>query len=360
MSRTTPTNETRVLPGDECKPVCRNCKAKNFTCQYPALTFITTSHERTEPLDNTRSGYRAIKFVQNPSFRTSSKGGTRQPLHEVQHDEIGLEIDTETDGSPPSISQEIPVLSMSQVETTLTPSELFTLSPGAAADIQGTTSYDGGIKPPSADISSSCAVDVSSTIASPSCTQQESPPTVTASRLLQSADPPTSNKNLETLLVCHFRYILAPLIDAGDHKGPFGVSAVLLAREHRSIMVAILAASASHRAILSPSTKSQDLAHSHHYRQEAEVRLANEASSIQLLGRILLRLDLFFRPGPSQWKDCLSNINMDINALASQAPAGRCWESLLWFCFRIGLLFPFFGSPKPRKDVEWRRETNRG
>ncbi|OQU93789.1 Fungal Zn2-Cys6 binuclear cluster domain-containing protein [Cladophialophora immunda] len=339
---------------DECKPVCRNCKAKEFACQYPALTFITTSHERTEPLDDTRSGYRAIKFVQNPSSRTSSKVRTRQALHEVQHGEMELEINAETDGSPTDIPQEIPVLSMNQAESTSTPTpgEQVALSPGAAGDVQSTTSYGSGLKAPSANISSSCTMDVGSIIASPSCTQQQSPLTATASRLLQSADPPTSNKNLETLLVCHFRYILAPLIDAGDHKGPFGVSAVLLARDHRSIMAAILAASACHRAVLSPSTKSRDLASSHHYRQEAEIRLADEASSIQLIGRVLLSLDLFFQSGPSQWKDYLSNMNTDLDALASQAPAGRCWESLLWFCFRIDLAASIFAEKPPQTPLD--------
>jgi hypothetical protein len=158
----------------------------------------------------------------------------------------------------------------------------------------------------------------------------------TTSKLLESAEPPTSEKNPETLLICHFRYILAPILDGGDIKGPFGIQAILSAKHRPAVLAALMAASAYHRSLISPKTKAEDLARSERFHNEAEASIAGQDSAGQLFARMLLALTHFLRQSPSSWTEHVSRTTAVFIEWTSFSADKACWEPFAWFRLRIG------------------------
>ncbi|KPI43935.1 uncharacterized protein AB675_6406 [Cyphellophora attinorum] len=169
----------------------------------------------------------------------------------------------------------------------------------------------------------------------------------TTSKLLESAEPPTSEKNPETLLICHFRYILAPIIDGGDIKGPFGIQAMLFAKHRPAVLAALMAASAYHRSLISPKTKAEDLARSERFHHEAEASIASQDSAGQLFARMLLALTHFLRQSPSSWTKHVSQTTAVFIEWTSFSADKACWEPFAWFRLRIDLAAALWDKRAP-------------
>lgn len=158
----------------------------------------------------------------------------------------------------------------------------------------------------------------------------------------QSAEHGLSSSNKETALLRHFRYNIAPWIDVGDPECPFGIKAMLLARERRPFLAVILALAARHKALVCSPQESDELESAVKFRQEAEHGFVFEEDHITPIARALLMLEEFLCSSPLQWKNLLlyeMDIQEDLASLSDEANLAR---PLLWLYFRIGTYFPLF------------------
>lgn len=152
-----------------------------------------------------------------------------------------------------------------------------------------------------------------------------------------SADGPESAIiHHETSLLRYYRYNVAPWIDVGDPESSFGIKVMLEAKEHRTLLDAILALSSYHRSLTSAQSGG-DLESARRFGQEAENGLRIAKDNISRIANTLFMLRDIFSSSPHRWRDVLSR-HLRSSSLFS-APASlndHSDEALFWVYFRIG------------------------
>lgn len=136
----------------------------------------------------------------------------------------------------------------------------------------------------------------------------------------------------ETAALLHFRYNLAPWIEAGDVGASFGTEIMLLAQKQRSIMTAISSAASSQMAISSAANGGSTVA-----RRAPDPSFDVEEPRIRRIGLALLALGEVFTLSPSKWRRLsflqADELSMDANSFAG---VGEPLETLLLFHSRVG------------------------
>jgi hypothetical protein len=139
----------------------------------------------------------------------------------------------------------------------------------------------------------------------------------------------------EIQLLCHFRYHIAPWLDNNDPSGFFGVSLVLLARERRAVMAAVLAITSRHMLLTSqmqdPALSSDICAY---YRQEAESISTQAPEDVKYVVRQILLLDSVFSSSTQTWR----SFTHEFIGASRQSPSAipAAFESLWLLWLRIG------------------------
>lgn len=151
----------------------------------------------------------------------------------------------------------------------------------------------------------------------------------------------------EAATLLHFRYNLAPWVEAGDIGSSFGTEVMLLAQKRRSIMAAISSAASSQMAGSNAVNGGSIMA-----RRAPDPSFDLEEPWVRRIGRALLALSEVFTLNPSQWRrlsffQCDESTSNHNSFLAAEEPL----ETLLRFHARIGefaILQPRAFRRKPR------------
>lgn len=164
----------------------------------------------------------------------------------------------------------------------------------------------------------------------------------TSSRTL-TRRPSNAKRSLETDLLRHFGYHVAPWIDTGDTHCAFGVQALLLSRSSRPLQAAILAISARQRSLFAIPSHLHDLSAVEQFCKEAETSLSLQPDLLRHAGYALLLLQDILPSGLQQWRYLIQSHVQPIYGLLSPSDLNeKLGEALFWLIFRLGM-FPCVG-----------------
>ncbi|KAL7816865.1 hypothetical protein V8C44DRAFT_265799 [Trichoderma aethiopicum] len=151
----------------------------------------------------------------------------------------------------------------------------------------------------------------------------------------------------ETATLLHFRYHLAPWIEAGDIGSSFGTEIMLLAQKRRSIMAAISSAASSQLA----RSRAAD-GGSTALRRAPDPCFDLEEPRVRRIGLALLAVGEVFTLSPSQWSR-LSWLQSDESTRNANgfSGAGEPLETLLLFHSRIDLAASLLTDQPPRTSL---------
>jgi hypothetical protein len=241
--------------GDELKPRCNNCAKRGALCQYPGFANASV-HEFALRHDISRAQGHGINDDQSPTS-TSMSGGSYHsssgaPTASVARDRP----------APPQRSQTLPV-ALHQIGPSRTSPQLYGHS-------------ESNVVPLMPNSVSSLA------------TQQRTESSWVDLTLGRPQHTPLASETGidEIDLICHFRYEVAPWLDAFTCDDFFSVKLFTAARQHRSVMAAILAVSSRHR--VNTSNGSEELCH--RYETEAESLVLYHSDHVQSTVRHLMLL----------------------------------------------------------------------
>ncbi|KAL7817881.1 hypothetical protein V8C26DRAFT_65165 [Trichoderma gracile] len=266
---------------DERKPHCDSCQERSVVCKYPDITFVigprlggqgTSAHrsDHTSPYSN-------LKFVDGPSSTGRSTSSAIIPPS-AQNDGLPLHAD-----------------------------ESETLA-GLGTDTVDSLAESSRSQP--------------KTVPHPQSDWKDYFSTTHAAAV----------KN-ETAALLHFRYNLAPWIEAGDLGSSFGTEVMLLAQKRRSIMSAISSAASSQMARSSAANGGLVMA-----RPTPDPSFDLEEPRVRRIGLALLAVGEVFTLNPSEWGR-LSVLKFDEPSRdgSSFLGIGEPLETLLLFHSRIDL-----------------------
>jgi hypothetical protein len=147
----------------------------------------------------------------------------------------------------------------------------------------------------------------------------------------------TATSSKEIGLLRHFRYHVAPWIDTGDPESPVGIKVMLLARNHRPLLAAILALAARQRSLVSQLQNREDLESSFEFREEAKHGLAFAEDSVRNIGQALLTLIEVLSSSPLGWQNSFFCIARTLSDPASLVALGDEFSEMsFWIHLRIG------------------------
>jgi hypothetical protein len=241
--------------GDELKPRCDNCAKRDARCQYPGFANASV-HEFAVRQDTRRAKGHGINDDHSPTS-TSLSGGS-------YHSSCGAPTaaNARYRPAPPQRSQTLPV-ALHQVNLSRT-------SPQVHDHIESNV-----VRPTPDDVSSLATEQhTRSSLADFAL----APPQHTIS----ASNPGTD----EIDLICHFRYEVAPWLDAFTCHDFFSVKLFATARQYRSVMAAVLAVSSRHR--VGTSNGSEELCR--RYETEAESLVLYQPDHVQSAVRHLMLL----------------------------------------------------------------------
>jgi hypothetical protein len=144
----------------------------------------------------------------------------------------------------------------------------------------------------------------------------------------------------ETGLLLHYRYNVAPWIDVGDPESSFGTTVMLEAKEHRSLLEAVLALAACHRSLISLNS-TDDIEMGLRHTIDAENGLQIVEEHISRITRTLLMIRDLFSSSLQHWRDILSR-HLSRDKIALPDTGGKCDYDgpIFWLYFKIGEYSP--------------------
>ncbi|EAW08984.1 uncharacterized protein ACLA_099290 [Aspergillus clavatus NRRL 1] len=271
------------------------CVTKGFDCKYPSnVTFVSVSNASGPQLSGTTPAYSSIRFVDDAPVASPSSQRSK---------------------------------SLSNVQVSQTYGHLAADALDSALDLNDTIDH------------------VEFDIPEPIPQSNRG----TSSAFVNHLDRTFEGGDLETALLRHYCYALAPWIDVGDTTRAFGLTLLILGRKARPLMAAILALTAYQRSLISTSSAAEDLASSVHYREEAERDLGRQVHVVQRSVTAVLMLQSFFSSHPSRWEILVAD-HMDVfrSCALSISLEDEPLGALFWLPFRIDLAASIISSKAPK------------
>lgn len=296
--------------GDEQKPRCQNCRARNVTCTYGDWTFVSqgpypSGTDETAPED-TVDDLQDFTAIESPPL-TASRAPNATPSSNAIHS--------------PQLPVRQPLLS--QMISPLIERSPHSMSTQVGVQGQGRNNDEAPVPWPSACLGAEPIYEAT-----------------TPSRWIDSSLSQRGSLSPHSALL-RFRYQVVPWLDSGNCKSSFGPTIMTLARSSKVILDCILyCMRLRDKAVGTPGSVFDDSG----IRQRLLDDLVREEAPTADVGRVLLAMSDVFGTPPSEW----SNISVShLQCFGRRASESQHFTSmpeplktLLRLRFKIGM-FPW-------------------